>query len=313
MVKTLRHLFTPQHSNNHRPKILHIEGFLLFTVIIVSAFLLTKAIPKTGLSNILGFASSITPSQVVEQTNGARASNGLGPLAFNGELSRAAQAKGSYMCAKQFWAHIAPDGTTPWYFIKNAGYAYSVAGENLARDFSDTGSMMDAWMASPTHRSNIVNSRYKDIGVAIVDCNFLGADTALVVQMFGTELTSAPATTKTAATTSTKSATAAGTSADKEVAGAESVPKLISNANPELKLESKKPEGTSTPRYFSPLEAVKAVMIAILALLMVVLFTDLFLEHKLNTVRLVGKNLAHLIFLAGILIVVLSIKAGIVY
>lgn len=314
MVKTLKHLFTPQHSNNHRPRVLHVEGFLVFAGIILSTFIVTRTL-ATAKSTILGFASSITPSQVVDQTNRTRAASGLPPLKQNGELASAASAKGSYMCAKQFWAHIAPDGTTPWTFIKKAGYQYAVAGENLARDFSDTGSVISAWMASPTHRANIVNDRYKDIGVAVLDCNLLGSDTALVVQMFGTELAAVPATTKVAAATKPVASPKPSSEEQKtEVAGAQSQPKILDKTNPTLKLETPPPQANPTNmRYLSPLQVVKAVMIAILTVLIVVLLVDLILEHHRHTIRLVGKNLAHILFLAGILLVVLIIKAGIIY
>ncbi len=307
MVQTFRHLFTPQRSNNERPRILHVEGFLVFTAIVLVSFLITHTLKFTG-PNILGFASSITPSQVIDQTNRTRASLGLPPLASNNLLAQAAQAKGNSMCGEQYWAHVSPSGTTPWVFIKNAGYKYAVAGENLARDFADTNSMLSAWMASPTHRANIVSERYKEIGIAVLDCNLLGSDTALVVQMFGTQVTGTPTTTKTAATTVAK------TEETKQVAGTQSVPKVIENVNPKLVLETPPPQANPTgARILSPLQFVKIIMVAILVLLIFVLSLDLYLEHSRHTVRLVGKNLAHILFLSGILMVVIIIKAGLIY
>ncbi len=317
MVKTLRHLFIPQHTNNHRPAVLHPEGFFVLSLILIGAFLCTRTLTGTALPTILGFASSITPSQVVEQTNVQRQSLGLSPLATNTLLDQAAAAKGNNMCAQQYWAHISPSGTTPWVFIKNAGYQYAVAGENLARDFADTGSMIGAWMASPTHRANIVNDRYRDIGVAVVDCRLLGSDTALVVQMFGTQMTGAPTVTKTAATTRTVTSVSGKKTTptkETEVAGVESVPRLLVNVNPVLKLETPPPQANPTNvRMLSPLQVVKAVMIATLLVLFVVLFVDLWLEHKRHTIRLVGKNLAHILFLFGIFLTILIVKVGIIY
>src|SRR5258708_28336998 len=110
------------------------------------------------------------------------------------------------MFANQFWAHVAPDGTSPWQFFKNAGYQYYSAGENLARDFSNTSDMMAAWMASPTHRANIVNGRFREIGVAVVDGRLLGSDTTLVVQLFGTPLSGRPQLAQVATNTKVKAA-----------------------------------------------------------------------------------------------------------
>src|SRR5260221_5046122 len=131
MIKTLAHLFTPQASNNHRSKLLHPEGFALLGATLIAVFVLTKTLTTTTLPTVLGFASSITTSQVVTQTNEQRAALGLPALVVNGELNLAAQAKGNHICADQYWAHISPSGLTPWVFIKNAGYRYAVAGENL--------------------------------------------------------------------------------------------------------------------------------------------------------------------------------------
>ena len=65
------------------------------------------------------------------------------------------------MIAKNYWAHNAPDGASPWSFFKNVGYRYLYAGENLARDFGDSASVVNAWMNSPTHRDNLLSGRYR--------------------------------------------------------------------------------------------------------------------------------------------------------
>ena len=305
---------------------LHPEGILVLVGILVSAFTLTRLLSGSPLPSILGFASSITSSQVEQETNQQRAALGIGALTDNPTLDQAAKAKGNNMCADQYWAHISPSGVTPWVFMKNAGYHYAVAGENLARDFSDTPSMVAAWMASPTHRENMVNTRYKEIGVAVIDCNLLGSDTALVVQMFGTQLVGEPTTTQTAAATiqpSTAPQTAtpptpappvlSETTSQPQVAGEESAPQFISAADPTLQLATPAPQANPTNlRVLSPLQVVKAIMVSMLFVLLVVLLVDLWLEEKHHTVRLVGKNLAHIIFLSGILLVVLIIKVGIV-
>ena len=90
------------------------------------------------------------------------------------------------MFTDQYWAHTAPDGTEPWTFMHQMGYQYVVAGENLARDFGQTDEMVSAWLASPTHRANIMNPKYQEIGIAVIDGVLEGYETTLVVQMFGT-------------------------------------------------------------------------------------------------------------------------------
>ena len=77
------------------------------------------------------------------------------------------------------------------------------AGENLAKGFRTAEGVHEAWMASPTHKENIMSPNYKDIGVAVVEGTLLGKETTLVVQMFGNQTnqiykptTSTPTTSK---------------------------------------------------------------------------------------------------------------------
>jgi hypothetical protein len=188
LLETLAHLFHPRRSNNHRPRVLHPEAFVYFSIIALVFALAIFASPRifTSLENVLGYASNITIDQVVALTNAERSSQGLSPLIFNPTLSKAAASKGSDMFANQYWAHTSPSGKEPWAFISEAGYSYRVAGENLARDFAVSEQVVKAWMASPTHRANIVNAAYEEIGVAVVNGELNGMETTLVVQMFGT-------------------------------------------------------------------------------------------------------------------------------
>ncbi|EKD90091.1 MAG: hypothetical protein ACD_32C00026G0001, partial [uncultured bacterium] len=90
------------------------------------------------------------------------------------------------MFSENYWAHFAPSGKTPWDFILNAGYKFTFAGENLAKNFTSSDAVVKAWMASPTHRDNLLNPKYQDIGIAVAEGNLNGQKTILVVQEFGT-------------------------------------------------------------------------------------------------------------------------------
>lgn len=317
MSSVFSHLFLPQRSNNHRPSLLQVEGVGVLAALLIVSDVLVGFLSTSHpvLPAVLGFSSSITASQVVEQTNDQRRAQGETALQVNSQLNQAALAKGNNMCQDQYWAHISPSGTTPWVFIKNSGYKYAVAGENLARDFFDTPSMVAAWMASPTHRANIVNTHYHDIGVAVVDCKLLGSDTTLVVQMFGTLVAEAPAPAlpKVAAIKTLTPVNPSPTPqaiAQAKVEGEESVPRLLANADPSLQLTRASEVGN---RAFSRLQVIKAVMVSILVTLIAVLGVDLWLTHKRQTVRVAGKNLAHIVFLFGILMVVILVKAGVIF
>lgn len=178
------HLFTPHHSNNHRAKVLHIDALALYVV----AFLMMQFVTRVGASrypDILGFATDIRVEQLLALTNSKRQEAGLAPLVLNDRLSQAASGKAADMFAKNYWAHTSPDGKLPWDFILASGYRYTVAGENLAKNFNDSKGVVDAWMASSTHKDNLLKSSYKDIGFAVVNGTLNGEEMTLVVQMFG--------------------------------------------------------------------------------------------------------------------------------
>lgn len=137
-------------------------------------------------SNPVPVRDTITVQGVLDETNRARYDNDLPSLAFSSLLTHAAQAKAEDLCAHNYWSHVSPNGVEPWKFIKAAGYDYWFAGENLGRDFYDAKALVNSWLASPAHKENIVGSNFKEMGIAMIDCNNRGQYTKLVVQMFGT-------------------------------------------------------------------------------------------------------------------------------
>lgn len=132
--------------------------------------------------------SDITPISIIQLTNNARRQYKVPVLKSNALLTKAATSKANDMIRQQYFAHISPTNVTPWYWFKQAGYSYSYAGENLAIDFLQSAEVMKAWLNSPSHRSNLLSTRYKDIGVAVANGKINGVDSLLVVQMFGTPI-----------------------------------------------------------------------------------------------------------------------------
>ena len=310
LSRTFKHLFHPRRSNNHRPRLLHPDSYLFFVLIALAFFIGIRSFSfwSKSFQGVLGFASSITANQVLEQTNRQRALASLKPLTINPKLSQAATAKAQDMFTDQYWAHIAPDGATPWVFMKNAGYTYLVAGENLARDFADTNSMVQAWMDSPTHKANIMNSDYTEIGIAVVDGELQGYETTLVVQMFGE-----PA--GRVATVDTPQVAVAEKPALAEVQQQESQPVAITAGSSAEEISPVVLADTSfmkRPPLFSPLQIVKAFFLAMIFLILATLTYDTVIVAHSNTVRLVGKNLAHIMMLMTVAFLVIFFKGGIV-
>jgi len=135
----------------------------------------------------------LTQPGTIEWTNAQRTSNGLPPLAINNQLNLAAEVKAKDMLSLQYFAHQSPAGAGPADLAKNFDYQYLIIGENLALgNFKDDQALVQAWMDSPGHRANILNSRYTEIGVAVLQGIYQGQRTWLAVQEFGRPLAICP-------------------------------------------------------------------------------------------------------------------------
>lgn len=180
--EALKQLLLPRASNDYRPHLIRRYG--LMAVLIVC--LIMNGIYFWNLKQqILGDQDGITSNSLLSETNDARKTEKLPPLQLNAKLNLAAKNKAQDMIKRAYWSHDAPDGTTPWHFIDQTGYAYSFAGENLARGFSSANGIMQAWLKSPSHRANIMDTNYTEVGFAVVSGKMSGENMILVVAMYG--------------------------------------------------------------------------------------------------------------------------------
>ncbi len=129
---------------------------------------------------------AILPAVVVNLTNNEREALAAPPLYRSSILDQAAKLKAEDMAAGEYFSHNSPTGITPWHWFQEVGYVYAHAGENLAVYFSDSDEVVKAWMNSPTHRANILNATYQEIGIGTAKGRYQGHDTVFVVQLFGT-------------------------------------------------------------------------------------------------------------------------------
>lgn len=133
-------------------------------------------------------AAEIAPDVVVDLVNYARRQEGVAVVEKNNQLEKAAKAKVQDMFAHNYFAHTSPEGVSPWHWLDNAGYDYRYAGENLAMNFTDPLSQQQAWMQSASHRKNILNAKYTEIGVAVAQGVIDGHETTVTVQLFGSQM-----------------------------------------------------------------------------------------------------------------------------
>lgn len=98
--------------------------------------------------------------------NADRTKHGLLPLAYSSELTKLAEDYAQDMMARGFFAHNDPDGLTPFDRMNSYGIRYRYAGENLALN-DNVEAAQAAFMNSPTHRANVLNPNYSQVGIGV--------------------------------------------------------------------------------------------------------------------------------------------------
>ena len=184
MKKVLKKYFIPHHENDYKPHFLREKSVFVLVLIIVFVLPLFSLLQRTFITKT-GFTAAIVASVLADFANSDRIDLNSSPLVVNPLLVDAAKKKAEDMAQKGYFAHTSPEGLTPWYWLFEAGYNFSAAGENLAVDFSDSEEVNRAWLNSPGHRANILNSKFTEIGIATARGIYNGRETTFVVQFFG--------------------------------------------------------------------------------------------------------------------------------
>jgi hypothetical protein len=185
MIEKIKSVFFPCQENKYKPKFL--ETRVLVYYLIFLFLLKILLIPFFIYFPKSIFFAEITNNAIIEFTNQKRKLFGAPLLKENPNLDQAAYLKAQDMLQKGYFSHNSPDGISPWYWFKKTGYDFKLAGENLAIGFLDSEEVIDGWYASPSHRANLLNPNYQDIGIAVLKGNFQGNETTLVVQLFGAQ------------------------------------------------------------------------------------------------------------------------------
>lgn len=310
MKKFLHHLFLPKVTNNYRASLLHHKVLLIFTLFFFSAGLFMSYV-RTNFPQVLGTYSNISQQELLDITNQKRQEAGLPLLSLRGELSQAAAGKASDMLTKDYWAHVSPEGVTPWVFIKSAGYNYVYAGENLARGFTTPSDVVNAWMASPTHRENMLSNKYNDVGFAIETGKLNGEDTVLVVEMFGS--------------TSFGTKTVAVKVDEQKPQEAQAIASSTAEVNPQPPKPQTLAQADIPPQDLAvePLGQVNKPLVngvsfsilsarIVISLFIFVLILDMIIIERKRIVRFVGHNLDHVLFLSLLLLIIVILARGVI-
>jgi uncharacterized protein YkwD len=134
----------------------------------------------------------IDSNALFNMTNQTRQEMRLPPVQLNDALNQAALKRANDMVTQGYFSHVSPTGNRAWPFIQESGYQFTSAGENLAKDFKNTNDLYKALLNSPTHKANLTNGKYTDMGIAILPATVNGKKTYYVVQLFGEPKSQSP-------------------------------------------------------------------------------------------------------------------------
>jgi len=280
LTKFLKHAFLPHQGNNYRAKVLHHDSLTYIMGLLLITILIFRTTANTSFHRVLGASLNIQTQVLLADTNKERAHYGLNPLTLNKKLSEAAADKAHDMFAHDYWNHYSPTGTSPWYFFTKNDYHYLYAGENLAKDFSDSAKVVQAWMQSTKHRENILRSEYTEIGFAVEEGVLQGKPTVLVVQLLATP-----------------------------------DPSYVPDTNASTQQKSNVLNATSAPSVQKAKLINTAVwgrnaMLFILTILICALAIDMYIFERQKMYRSTGKSVFHIVFLFVVIIGIVVINTG---
>lgn len=113
------------------------------------------------MMSMTGFAQNNTEAEVIAKVNDIRVANGLNALRYDASLEASADVRADELTVR--FSHTRPDGSD-WYTV-NPDLMY---GENLADGYNTADAVVNAWMASPEHKANILKPDFTTVAVSTV-------------------------------------------------------------------------------------------------------------------------------------------------
>jgi hypothetical protein len=311
-----RYLFIPHENNQWRAKYIQ-HDFLTSLILVLLVLNIGLRFAVTNYpTNILGENIDISVEVLLNYTNAERAQHGLEPLQLNPNLVNAAADKAAHIFANDYWSHFAPDGTSPWFFFQKNNYPYIYAGENLAKDFTSTKDVVQAWMNSPTHRENILKPEYQEIGFAVMEGTLQGENTILIVQLFGTQEATTLASTTPLNTTTPEDIQTEVTE--------QTTPTLTPTPSVQIVKTISKNQPPPSSFYKAGSDIIKKtalidisglqkyIVVSALLGLSIVLALDFYITKKNKVFKLSGKHIAQLMFTLLLILSIIATNPGVI-
>jgi len=168
------------------------------SIVLLAAVLAGAVATASATGSPRASAAALSPleSGVLVDINAFRAQHGLARLRLNTRLTAAARAHSSQMAEDGYFAHESADGSPFWKrvqsFYRSSPWRFWSVGENLlwSSPSIDPRRALTLWLASPEHRKNLMNPRWREIGVSAVHApsapgTYKGLDVTIVTTDFG--------------------------------------------------------------------------------------------------------------------------------
>lgn len=313
MFSWLKKHFIPHQDNNHRPHFLHAGNVRQIIGVVLLFELILFILPTLNFVDLVKNSnlSAVLPAVLAAGTNRERQANNLSELATNDLLSQAAQQKAEDMAEKGYFAHTSPEGRDPWYWLDLVGYSYEYAGENLAVNFSDSTDVTEAWMNSPTHRSNIVKNAYTEMGTGVAIGMYKGRESIFVVQFYANPKPAVQKTSKHIAVEEildSEIAVAATEEKEQIIAQAETENKNVLGQETSVPAVQKISDPQREPSWLestlaSPRQTTSTVFYIVIGIVVLALFLNLMIKFEHQHPDLVTNGLFAIVFIVGIFLV----------
>lgn len=146
----------------------------------VNGWYITPITNNSTINNTTNLTMGSDEQVILNLVNEARKNAGLFELKADSEIMKVAEVKAQDMEDNNYFSHTSPTYGSPFDMLKSFGVSYKSAGENIA-GHSTAKNAFEAWMDSPGHRANILNSSYNYTGIGVVESDRYGK---MLVQMF---------------------------------------------------------------------------------------------------------------------------------
>lgn len=161
-------------NNQYAPDRIVTRGQMAIFMLRIDKFLHGEEAPDYTIDP--DFTVNNTEREIWTLVNQERAERGLAPLRLANDVSFVARTKSQDMHDNDYFSHTSPTYGDPFQMMRDFGLTFRTAGENIAAGQRNAEHVMDSWMNSPGHRSNILNPAFTEIGI--------GAYNGYYTQMF---------------------------------------------------------------------------------------------------------------------------------